>query len=384
MVSRAKLFRAAQHSLLRAIKLSLTNLGLSRVNANIWDARDQFYPQELQLFHYVDEGPRADTVRLANVQVKKARHRVPKQKVLLETTYLYPLVTAPEIKPFKYNYDGLLVAFPYDAATPTKPIEPTELGEKSPLLLGYYEKHRDMIESLSQFNAKIRGPNPGAFYGLARTGPYSFADVYVAFRKDTQWCAAVVSSQSVPWGGEKRFVFQSHAVSVCERQSGSHITENEAHYVCAILNAPLVVRFIAGTSDNRSFKVRPPIFVPLFDPDDDRHLELARLSREAHTHPESISKVLEAIERIYLTLCGDETFDAMIAKDRLDDIEAGKVKLIYRRRTEKWFSLPRHLARLRIADRYASLRQPRQHRTEEGVVTVHAHNYGCRAVGLDG
>ena len=288
----------------------------------------QFYPQELQLFHYVEDGPRVGTVRLTNVQTKKAQHRVPKQRFLLETTYLFPLVTAPKIKPFQYNYDGLLVAFPYNAATPTRPIAPAELGETSPLLLGYYEKHRDMIESLSPFNAKIRGPNPGAFYGVARTGPYRFADVYVAFRKDTQWCAVVVSSQSVPWGGERRFAFQSHAVSISERLGGGQITEDEAHYICAILNAPLVERFIVGTSDTRSFKVRPPIFVPLFDPEDDRHLELARLSREAHAHPECVDDTRKAIDGVYLTLCGDETFDAMVAKDRLGDIEKGAIKLV--------------------------------------------------------
>ena len=295
----------------------------------------QFYPQELQLFHYVEGGPRAGIVRLTNVQVKKAQHRVPRQRILLETTYLFPLVTAPEIKPFQFNYDGLLAAFPYNAATPTQPIASAELGETSPLLLGYYEKNRDMIESLSPFNAKIRGPNPGAFYGVARTGPYRFADVYVAFRKDTQWCAAVVSSQSVPWGGEKRFVFQSHAVSISERQSGGQITEDEAHYICAILNAPLVEKFIAGTSDTRSFKVRPPIFVPLFDPEDDRHLELTRLSREAHDYPERVADTRKAIEGVYLTLCGDETFDEIVAKDRLGDIEKGAIKLVTGNRLQR-------------------------------------------------
>lgn len=288
----------------------------------------QFYPQELQLFHFVEDGPREGTARLTNVQVKKAQHRVPKQRVVLETDYLFPLVTAPEIKPFKYHYDGLLAAFPYDADTPTKPIPPSELADSSPLLLAYYEKNRDMIESLSPFNAKIRGPNPGAFYGLARTGPYSFADVYVAFRKDTQWCAAVVAKHKVPWGGKKRFVFQSHAVSMCERQRGGFITEDEAHYICAILNVPLVERFIAGTSDNRSFKVRPPIFVPEFDPEDDRHLKLAALSREAHADPERVDAIRAEAEGVYLTLCGDEAFDVMVARDRLAEIKEGKTKLV--------------------------------------------------------
>jgi len=288
----------------------------------------QFYPQELQVLRYVQVGPRAGTARLANIQVKKAQHRVPKQTIVLETDYLFPLVTAPEIKPFQYLYDGALVAFPYSAASPTQPIAIEQLEQESPLLLAYYEKHRDVIESLSPFNAKIRGPNPGAFYGLARTGPYSFANVYVTFRKDTKWCSAVVSSQAVPWGEEKRFLFQSHAVSICERQDGNYITENEAHYICAILNAPLVERFISATSDNRSFKVRPPIFVPLFDTEDDRHLQLARLSCEAHTHPERVAEIRAQIDSVYLTICGDEAFDAMVARDSLDELASGRAELV--------------------------------------------------------
>ena len=288
----------------------------------------QYYPQELQLFHYLGEGRHPGTVQLANVQARRAQHRVPKQRVLLESTYLFPLVRAPGIEPFRYEYDGALVAFPYEADTPNKPIAPAELGNASPLLLGYYEKHRDMIESLSPFNARIRGPDPGAFYGLARTGPYRFADVFVTFRKDTRWCAAVVSSESVPWGGKRPFVFQSHAVSISERHGGGQITEDEAHYICAILNAPLVEQFIVATSDTRSFKVRPPIFVPLFDPEDERHLVLAKLSRQAHEEPERVVEIREEIDEIYLTLCGDETFDAMIAEERLAGVANGTIKLL--------------------------------------------------------
>jgi hypothetical protein len=251
-------------------------------------------------------------------------------RVMLETQYLQPLVTAPMLEPFQNNYDGLLVAFPYNASRPTKPLEPSKLRESSPLLLAYYEKHREMIEGLSPFNARIRGPNPGAFYGLARTGPYSFANVYVAFRKDTKWCAAVVSSQAVPWGESKRLVFQSHAVSMCERQDGTFISEDEAHYVCAIFNTPIVERFIAGSSDNRSFNVRPQIFVPLYDPEDARHVRLAEISKRAHRQTSASQRDTSRIEseNIYLTLCKGEAVDVTVARMRLEQIETEADSLV--------------------------------------------------------
>jgi hypothetical protein len=287
----------------------------------------QFYPQELQVFRYDSPGHRPGTVWLRNIQVQKAQHKVPPMRVLLETTYLRPLITAPLIETFGYRYDGLLVAFPYDAETPTKPIEPEILADTSPFLLAYYKKHRETIESLSSFNTRIRGPNPGAFYGLARTGPYSFADAYIAFRKDTKWCATVVSSQPTPWGRKRQVVFQSHAVSMCEREDGKLIDEDEAHYICAIFNAPVVERFIAGSSDNRSFNVRPPICVPLYNRGDRRHARLTAISREAHLNSESIDALRAESEDIYLSLCREEAYDAEVARSRLDGIEDGTVIL---------------------------------------------------------
>lgn len=280
----------------------------------------QFYPQELLVFRYSGEGPRPGTVWLNNVQAQKAQHRVPSMRVALETIYLQPLVTAPSIERFQHNYDGLLVAFPHEATTPTKPVLSSILNETSPFLLGHYEKYKEMVESLSKANSKIRDADPGEFYGVGRVGPYSFADVYVAFRKDTKWCAAVVTAEATPWGEEKRVVFQSHAASMCERHDREFINDDEAHYVCAILNTPIVERFIYATSDTRSFKVRPPVFVPLYDPDDDRHTRLAEISRMAHVYPEQREEMRLESESIYLSIAGDEAYDAMVAGDRLEQI----------------------------------------------------------------
>ncbi|MFA0783631.1 MAG: hypothetical protein YYHSYBAR_002022, partial [Candidatus Fervidibacter sacchari] len=72
--------------------------------------------------------------------------------------------------------------------------------------------------------------------------------------------------------------------------------EDEAHYLCAVLNAPCVDEFIKpfqtkgafgaqkGKGERhihrRPFEVLP---IPLFDPKDKRHQRLAELSKECHT-----------------------------------------------------------------------------------------------------
>lgn len=271
----------------------------------------QFYPQELVLFRYERPGPKPGTAWLKNIQVKKAKYRIPAHRVLLDTEYLRPLVTAPTLKAFEHNYDELLAPFPYTQSSPGKPLEPGVLSKQSPLLLAYYQKHREVIEKLSPFNKKIRGPDPGAFYGIARTGPYSFAKAYVAFRKDTEWCASVIASIRTPWGSETMPVFQSHAVSMCERSDRTFITEEEAHFICAIFNAPIVRRFIEASSDERSYKVRPPIFVPLFTATDARHTKLAELSKQAHRDAGKRPALMHKIEEVYLQICADKPADAL-------------------------------------------------------------------------
>jgi len=263
----------------------------------------EFYPQELLLFRLEQRVPVRGKVSLRNIQVTGSKYRVPRDRFQFEPKYLYPLVKGANIKPFYHDYDGIIVPFPYSPEEPNRPVSRDTLYDESPSLLKYYLNYENIIRSQTGYSDKIRGPNAGEFYGLARTGPYSFANAYVCFRDNTNWCAAVVSQTKMPWGETKRFVFQNHAVSMCERNSGGFITEDEAHYICAILNTPIVKRFIHLSSDERSFKIRPPVYVPIFDPTNTKHARLSELSRLAHADPDNASKLLPEMESIYLELC---------------------------------------------------------------------------------
>lgn len=267
----------------------------------------EFYPQELLIFTFDSKGPRAGTVFLKNIQVQKSKYKISSQKVLLETKYLYPLAKGKEIEHFHHNYENLIVPFPYEEGDSRRPVDAKKLEEESPLLLDYYRKYEKIIRAQTLFSDKIRGPNSGEFYGLARTGKYSFQNIHVAFRDNTKWRATVVTSGSVPWGTKKRLLFQNHAVSMCERDDDSgYINEDEAHYICAILNAPIVEEFIYASSDNRSFKIRPPIFVPKYNKADKLHKELSELSKQAHKTKKDVDNLRREIEKIYLEICKNE------------------------------------------------------------------------------
>ncbi len=266
----------------------------------------EFYPQELLLFFHDRDGPRKELVIVKNIQVKKSKYKIPKQNVIIEKRFLYPLIRGRTIEKFRYERENILVPFPYEETSPTKPLEQNRLEKEGRFLLNYYKKYETTIRAQTPFSDKIRGPNAGDFYGLARTGPYSFGKVFVAFRDNTKWGACVVSKESVPWGEKKSVLFQNHAVSMCERADGSgNIIPVEAFYICGILNTPTVEEFIYASSDNRSFKIRPPVFVPSFDPKNKTHQKIAGLSFLAHKYAQKekdTADIVKRIEELYFSL----------------------------------------------------------------------------------
>lgn len=267
----------------------------------------EFYPQELFVFKYEEPGPSQGLVWVRNIQKAKSKYKIPSQRILLETKYLYPLVKGPFIYKFKHKYDNLVVPFPYEESDPHRPISIDRLRNESNYLLTYYQKYKSIIISQTDFSDKIRGPDAGEFYGIARTGPYSFQKFRVAFRDNTKWRAVVVSSTKMPWGENKNFVFQNHAVSICERSDKSgYITEDEAHYICAILNSPTVEKFIYASSDARSFKIRPPVFIPRYNIKNVLHAKLSNISRMAHLSPDNIDEILPIIDELYESICSSD------------------------------------------------------------------------------
>jgi hypothetical protein len=100
-------------------------------------------------------------------------------------------------------------------------------------------------------------------------------------------------------------VFQNHAVSICEDTSGNFITLDEAHFICGILNAPIVSKYMAQSSDSRSFPVRLRIKIPKFDSKDKTHKRIAALSKKAHDNYDettAISRILSELDDLYLQL----------------------------------------------------------------------------------
>lgn len=267
----------------------------------------ELYPQELLLFTLAlkpPTQPREGCVYIQNLQFKKSIYPILPELVEIETKYLFPVVKSINIERFKHKYSGIIAPVPYDKSNSKQPLDQNQL--KGTKLLDYFLKYREIFAKQTEYYQKIKGPNSGEFYGLARIGPYSFKEHYVAFRDSTKWRATVISPVETDWGGRKRFVFQNHAASICEDSKGNYITEDEAHYICAILNTPIVEKYIIQSSDSRSFKIRPPVKIPKFDAEKGKHTYLQQLSRKAHTVSEDKETLRKEMQETYLSILDDE------------------------------------------------------------------------------
>lgn len=175
----------------------------------------------------------------------------------------------------------------------------------------YLNDNKQILAEQTAYNKKIIGDkNDSEFYAVARVGAYSHATCHVAFRDNTKHCAAVAKTVTTPWGKTIHPVFQKHAVSICERPSGGFISEDEAHYICAILNAPVVDNYISQSSDERSRKIRPPVQIPEYDASNPQHLALRNLSVKAHNSHANVAKMKEIDKKL------DEAYLALFSRNK--------------------------------------------------------------------
>ncbi len=268
----------------------------------------EFYPQELMLFEKSELPSTQNCIALKNYQNDKSKHKIPSFNVLLETEFLFPMVKSVEIERFHLLENKYIVPFPYDEQNPKIPIELNELSRRAPNLANYYQSYKTIILSQTSYNEKIIGQK-AEFYALARVGEYSYAKCLVAFRDNSNWKATVVTEIETEWGGKKRPLFQNHAVTICQDGEGKFIDFDEAHYICGILNAPVTSRYIMSSSDSRSYPIRPRIYIPKYNEQNETHRKISKLSKMAHEHysdKKFIKEVDKQLDIQYIKLVSEQ------------------------------------------------------------------------------
>lgn len=157
--------------------------------------------------------------------------------IQLETKFIKPVIKAPQIIPFGISENNNYCIFPYKD-NESMSINVDELITESPNLFNYFTNNKKLIGKQSKRSLTIsRGK---AFYSLSKVGEYTFAPYKVTFRDNTKLSATVVSKIMTPWGEEVMPICAKHCPYISQDKNGRIITEDEAYFLCGILNTPIV------------------------------------------------------------------------------------------------------------------------------------------------
>ena len=202
-----------------------------------------------------------------------------KTPVAMEDFFVFPLIKTKHLR--KWKLKGYV--YTLQMQDPKKRIGYDERWVKVNFskTYGYLKGFEDVIK---ERNSKIikQLMEKGPFYSIYGVGEYTFSPYKVVWNQmGSKLSACVISSVNDEFLGEKK-VLPEHVLAFVPTEN-----ENEAHFICAVLNSSVVdlaIRSIAGGT--KSFGtpkiVENTIRIPKFDANNENHCKLAELSEKAH------------------------------------------------------------------------------------------------------
>ncbi|WP_436862743.1 Eco57I restriction-modification methylase domain-containing protein [Acinetobacter haemolyticus] len=260
----------------------------------------EFTPAEIYFIEPKNSVKNKDSYMFQPSEFKNSKHKaITALPVLLETKFIKPVIKAPFIEPFGLSENNNYCIFPYKD-NESMSINADELINESPNLFQYFTNNKKIIGKQSKRSLTISRGN--AFYSLSKVGDYTFSPHKVTFRDNTKLSAAVVSEIITPWGEKVMPICAKHCPYISQDKNGNNISEDEAYFLCGILNTPIVQKYFKFTYSTRSFSINFNIKMPKYDNKNKYHKEIVRLAKTA-TKNKPTEETYTELENNYLNLC---------------------------------------------------------------------------------
>jgi hypothetical protein len=252
---------------------------------------------------------RKDGLVLINNLHDCGKTRVVNVSMAIEPALLYPLLRGRDVVRWSASA-ACDILIPQDPDDPAKGYPEDGMRARYPKTYGYLARFEAQLRGRSGFK-KFFDPATAPFYSIYNVGPYSFAPYKVCWREVANGVTAAVCSTQ-----NGRVVTLDHTLVGVSCQS-----EDEAHYICALLNsAPsdFIVRgYVALHPGPHILKY---INIARFNPSDSTHQSLAKNSRACHgAAAERAGDKLAALEAENLELAAEYW---ALAKLEIADIKA--------------------------------------------------------------
>ena len=221
---------------------------------------------------------RPDGYLVVENMVERGKRDILSTSAAIEKDLVFPAISGGDIVPFgvKGNFYVLI------SQDPSKRIPYPESWMTShfPLTYAYLRQFKDIL--LSRGSKVVRElAQKTEFYAMYGIGEYTFAKYRVVWKRMASKMASVVLSRlRTPFGLKT-------AISTDTTSIFSVENEEEAHYLCGILNSKVVDEYIRSfSSAGRGFgapSVMSNLAIPKFNSDNKIHKKIAELSQRAHS-----------------------------------------------------------------------------------------------------
>ena len=265
----------------------------------------EFTPQQLYMLEGIRYDIEKDTCYFKNKEFSSAKYKIndmPNGGWVFNTKYIYPIITGPNIEPFKYDFCNEYCILPYTKENIKSPITTEEFLKNSRDLFMYLTNHKELIDSQSEKSKLMhRGDE---FYALSKIGDYTFAPYIVAARDNSKFCASVIKQTNTMWEEIKQTICVKHTIIISQRIDGTFIDEDESYFVCGILNSDVIKKYIETSQKSNGYSLnKSKIYIPLYNSTNELHKKIMITSKKASNNEIDVKIASKEITDYYLKIC---------------------------------------------------------------------------------
>ena len=235
---------------------------------------------------------------------EKGKRKIPQVEERIEPDLVFPAVRGADIERWSV-IPGIFVLVSQDPKK-REPYPQDHMKKKCPGTYDYLTRFKDVL--LSRGSKTVRQlAERTEFYAMFGIGAYTIARYKVVWKRmASDIVAAVISQYKTPFGYKTVIPTDTTSLFATEK-------ENEAHYLCAIINSTPVRDFIKSySSAGRGFgapSVMSHVGISKFDPNNKLHQKLSQLSQTLHdlkakNDLDDITRLEKEVDRLVFTLFG--------------------------------------------------------------------------------
>ncbi|HFD39252.1 MAG TPA: hypothetical protein ENJ31_05320 [Anaerolineae bacterium] len=244
----------------------------------------------------LEVAPDGRTCRIQNDPRLGRRPGIPQATAIVETEHIFPLLRGRGVRSFAATPDPDLRLLLPQRGMHGDP----DLPRTAPRTYRFLAQFRAELERRSSYRRYQKGK---PFWSTWSTGPYTFSPYKVLWKEMSggRFAVAYIGSHDDPLLGRK-IVIPDHKLYFVPVEA-----EEEAAYLTAFLNAPIIARAISAYAAQLSLGTSVVEYpkIPPFDAADRRHRRLAQLAQEiVHSGQPPTEDQLTELDRLVQAMLG--------------------------------------------------------------------------------